>query len=140
MYVKEISLQMFRFIPRSRPQVSTFSSSYHDSFNWCQSSQTSACYQSSQTPDCSLSSQGASCWDPSLRTQASQTEAYYQCSHSYSQRKHSEPPAYQSSQSLPFTQHEVAETAASLSHRDPYTLQPQIPERLFEHQATPWRK
>lgn len=129
---------MFWFTLWSRPQVSAFSTSYRDS-NWWQSSQTSA-YQSSQTPDCSMSSQPSSCWDSSLQRQASQTEAYYRCSHIYSQRKHSEPPACQSSQSLPFTQHEVAETVASLSHINRYSLCSQIPESLFEHQATPWRK
>ncbi|XP_070786310.1 DNA polymerase nu [Enoplosus armatus] len=77
--------------PWSRPQVSSFSPSYHDLSNQWQSSQTSAYYQSSQTPDCSLSSQASSC-------STSCWEAYYQCSQIYSHRKYSVPPAYQTSQ------------------------------------------
>lgn len=122
----------------SRSQVCALFTSYSDSSNWWQSSQTSACYQSSQTPDCSMSSQPSSCWDSSLHRQASQTETYYQCSHIYSQKKHSEPPAYQSRQSLPFTQPEVAETTASFPHRN--GLCPQKPESLFELNAATWRK
>lgn len=137
-------LMLFWFRPWSRPQVSSFSTSYHDSFNQWQSWQTSACYQSSQTPDCSLSSQASSCssscWDSSLQREASQTEAYYQCSQIYSHRKYSEPPAYQSNQTQSFTQHGMTETSASFSHRDRYTLSLQIPQSPFEHQATPWRK
>lgn len=131
--VKEISLLISGFSPWSRPQVFSFSSSDRNL-----SSQTSACYQSSQTPDCCLSSPASSCWDPSLQSQAPQNEAYYQFSQIYSHRKYSEPPAYQSSQSLPLTQHEVTEKAASVSHRDRFTPYPQTPERLFEQQSTPW--
>uniref|UniRef100_A0A8P4KTA6 Polymerase (DNA directed) nu n=1 Tax=Dicentrarchus labrax TaxID=13489 RepID=A0A8P4KTA6_DICLA len=123
-----------------RPLVSSFSTSDHDSSNQWQSCQTSACYQSLQTPSCSLSSQASSCWDPSLQRQSAQTEAYYQCSQIYSQRKCSKPPTYQSNQAPFLTQHEVTEkTAVSFSHIDRYTLSTQTPERLFEHQATPWR-
>ncbi|XP_049424895.1 HAUS augmin-like complex subunit 3 isoform X2 [Epinephelus fuscoguttatus] len=127
--------------PWFRPQVSSYSTSYRDASHQPQSSQTSACYQHSQTPDCSLSSQASSgsssCWDSSLHRQVTQTEAHYRCSQIYSHRKCSEPPACPSSQALSFTQHE--ETVASFSHRDRYTLSLQTPERLCEHQATPWR-
>ncbi|XP_037613761.1 DNA polymerase nu isoform X3 [Sebastes umbrosus] len=124
-----------------RPQVSSFSTSYHDAPNQWQSSQTSTCYQYSQTPDRSLSSRASSCssscWDSSLQRQTSQTEAYYRCSQIYSHRNYSEPPVCQSSTALSFTQQE--ETAASFSHRDRCTsLSLQIPERLCENQA-PWR-
>ncbi|XP_036966989.1 uncharacterized protein LOC119026649 isoform X5 [Acanthopagrus latus] len=117
----------------SRPQVSSFSTSDRDL-----SFQTSACYQSSQTADCCLSSPASSCWDPSFQSQAPQNEAYYQFSQIYSHRKYSEPPAYQSSQSLPLTQHELTEKAASVSHRDRFTPYPQTPERLIEHQSSSW--
>lgn len=137
-------LQIIWFRPLSRSQMSSYSTSYHDSSNQRQSSQTSACYQHLQTSDCSLSSQASSCssswWDSSSQRQTSQTEAYYQPSQIYSHRKHSEPPAYQSSQTLSFTQHEVSETTASSSHRDMNTLSLQIPQRLSEHQATPCTK
>uniref|UniRef100_A0A3B4TUH8 DNA-directed DNA polymerase n=2 Tax=Seriola dumerili TaxID=41447 RepID=A0A3B4TUH8_SERDU len=122
-----------------RPQVSSFSTSHHDSSNMGQSSQTPAYYQYSQTPESSLSSQtsscSSSCWDSSLQRQTSQSEAYYQCLQTYSHRKCSEPPAYQSSQSLSFWQHEVSEMAACVSYRDKYTLSLQIPERLPEYQC-----
>ncbi|XP_078132745.1 DNA polymerase nu [Sander vitreus] len=120
-----------------RPQVPSFSTSYNDASNQWQSSQISACYQYSQTPDCSLSSQTSSCWDSSRQRQTSQTEGYYRCSQVYSPRKYSVPPACQSSLALSFTQHE--KMAASLSNRDKYTLSLQIPQILYEHQATPWR-
>ncbi|KAI3375733.1 hypothetical protein L3Q82_004031 [Scortum barcoo] len=127
--------------PWSTPQVSSFPPSYRDSSTQWQSSQTSACYQSSQRADCSLSLQAASpsspCWDSSLQREAPQTEAYYQCSQMCSHRKHSEPRTCQSSQTQSFSQHGVTETAASYSHRDRYTLQ--IPQSVFEHQATPWK-
>ncbi|XP_059211206.1 DNA polymerase nu [Centropristis striata] len=120
-----------------RPQVS-----HHDASNQWQSSQTSACYQYSQTAACSLSSQASSCssscWDSSLQRQTSQSEAYYRCSQIYSHRKSCEPPESQSSQALSSSQRE--ETAASFSHRDTFTLSLQVPQRLFEPQAAPWRK
>ncbi|XP_042258347.1 DNA polymerase nu isoform X3 [Thunnus maccoyii] len=127
----------------SRPQMSSYSTSYHDSSNQRQGSQTSACYQGSQTSDCSLSSQASPCssswWDSSLQRQTSQSDTYYQPSQIYCHRKNSEPPAYQSSQTPSFSQREVSETAASSFHKDTNTLSFQIPERLSEHQATPWK-
>lgn len=120
----------------SRLPLSAFATSPHKTPNWWQSPQTSACYQSLQTPDCSLSSQAtscsSSCWDSSLQT--SRTESRYLSSHIYSHRKHSEPPAYRSSESLPFTQQEVDETAVSFSRRDRCTVHPS----LFEHQTAQW--
>ncbi|XP_031612704.1 DNA polymerase nu isoform X1 [Oreochromis aureus] len=123
----------------NQPQVSSLSTSHYNSSSERQSAQTLAIYQYSQTPDSSLSSQ-ASCsssyWDFSLQMQ---TEAYYQYSQTYSHRKCSEPPAYKSSQSLSFSQHEVPETPATFCHGDRYTLSFQIPERLSEHETTAWR-
>ncbi|XP_034425316.1 DNA polymerase nu isoform X3 [Hippoglossus hippoglossus] len=124
--------------PWSRPQVSSFPASHHDSSSERQISQTSADYQCSQTPESSLSSQAASCssssscWDPTLQRETSQTEARYQCSQAYSHRKHSKPPSYQSSQAPSSIQCE----AETFSHRDRYNLSLQIPPRLSEHQ---WR-
>lgn len=125
----------------SRPQVSSLSTAHYNSSSERQSSQTLAIYQYSQTPDSSLSSQ-ASCsassyWDFSLQMQ---TEAYYKYSQTYSHRKCSEPPAYKSSQSLSFSQHEIPETPATFCHGDRYTLSFQIPERLSEHETTPRKK
>ncbi|XP_030609103.1 DNA polymerase nu isoform X2 [Archocentrus centrarchus] len=123
-----------------QPQVSSLSTSHHNSSSQKQSSQTLAIHQYSQIPDSSLSSQAScsssSCWDFSLQMQ---TEAYYQYSQTYSHRKCFEPPAYKSSQSLSFSQHEVPETAETFCHRDRYTLSLQVPERISEHQATPGR-
>lgn len=126
---------MLLFRPWSRPQVSSFFTSHHDSFNRRQSFQTLDYYQYSQTPDSSLSIQAFSCWNSSLERQTSQTEAYYQCLQPYSHRKYSEPPAYQSSQAPSSTQHLVSETAACYARRDRYTPSLQIPERLSEHQC-----
>lgn len=128
------------FRPSSRPWVC--STPYRDSSSPWQSSQSSSCYQSSQTAGCSLSSQASSrspsCGGSLLQKQTSHTEAFYQSSQIYSLRKHPEPPAYQSIQPLCVSQREATETAASLSHRD--TVSHQIPGRLFEHPAAPWRK
>lgn len=121
------------FFISSRLQLSAFATSPHETSNWWQSPQFSAFNQSLQTPHCSLSSQAASCssscWDSSLQT--SQTEPHYQSSHIYSHRKRSEPPAYQPSESLPFTQQEVDETAVSFSQRGRCTIHPS----LFEQTA-----
>ncbi|XP_051799579.1 uncharacterized protein LOC127532282 [Acanthochromis polyacanthus] len=139
--LKKALFPMWWLRPWSRPQVSSFSASHHNSSNERQSSQTS--YQYSQTPDSLLSSQASSCssscWDSSLQRQTCQTEAYYQRSQTYSHRKCSEPPACQSSQVPSFSQHEIPETAASFCQRDRYTLSTQTPERPSEHQVTPWR-
>ncbi|XP_069375239.1 uncharacterized protein [Paralichthys olivaceus] len=128
--------------PWSRPQVSSFLTSHHDSFSERQISQTLADYQCSQTPESSLSSQAtscssSSCWIFSLQRETSQTEASYQCSQAYSHRKHSKPPSYQSSQAPSSIQCEVSEKAAEIfSHRDKHNLSLQMPGKLPEHQ---WR-
>uniref|UniRef100_UPI003AAD1DF5 DNA polymerase nu n=1 Tax=Centroberyx gerrardi TaxID=166262 RepID=UPI003AAD1DF5 len=127
-------------------QVSSSSSSSSSSSNQRRSSQIPAYYQYSQTPDYSQASQASSSsyWDSSFQRQSSQTPAHYQYSQTYSQREHSQLPAYQSSQALPFTQSEVSHSSAfpqepaSSTTRDRYTLSLQTPQTLAQHQATPW--
>ncbi|KAK5858675.1 hypothetical protein PBY51_002796 [Eleginops maclovinus] len=123
--------------PCSRPHGSPTSTPYHETSNQRQSSQSSACYQYSQTTDSLPPSCSAPCWDSSFQRQTSRPEAYYRHSQIHYHRKTSEPPAGLSSQALSFPQRE--ETAASLSHRGPYTLSLQTPERPGDHQATAWR-
>ena len=138
---KNLSILCFRLWPC--PQVSPFPNRHHNSSE-SRRSETSASYLYSQTADSSLSSQASSgassCWDSSFQRRTSQTEAYYRCSQTYSHGKCSEPPAFQSSQPLSFSQHEVPETATSFFRSDRYTLSLQTPERVSEHHAAPWRK
>lgn len=130
MHFKSLCNPHIRFRSWSTLQVSTFSTSHHDSSSSWQSSQPSACYQFLHTPDWFSSSQASSSWDPPLQRKAS--EAHYQPLHIYSQ--HPELPVYQSGRSLSFTQYESSQMVPSFLER--CTLHPQIPETVFE----PWGK
>ncbi|XP_033181618.1 uncharacterized protein LOC113125251 [Mastacembelus armatus] len=123
--------------PQFSPQVST---NHCDPSNERQSSQTLANCQYSQTPNNSMSSQAfcsPSSWDFSPQRRMSKADAYYQHLQTYGDRNYSDPPSCQSSQTLSLSQHEASEAAASLSHRDRYTLSLQIPKRRSEHHL--WR-